>query len=229
MSLKFVTCSGLALLLFCAFACTRHEQKVESKRTIKISIVDSLRMAMNTTDSIRVIKVGGNSVAFIDYNKTSTFHEKLREVRGNNIELDSYNEAYYRQLKAVHLPLPDEIITKWYRLNEFDQELYVYMDCEYQMVYQTTDSTFNSYPMDGASPIALSGYRRMGNVNQLFTYEGDTIEIKKLDDRPVFQIKHGNECGLYTSREGMNSFNIIVHACEDETDDIVEFTSRECQ
>jgi hypothetical protein len=227
MNLKLINRCAIVLIVLCMINCGKHRQAI----TKTISIEDSLRTALKIEDSIKILKVGYSSVAFLDYNRHSVFHENLLRFRGNGIDSGMYADMYAEQLnsrKTVHLPFPKNMLTKLYKLYEWDSGLYVYMDCEFQMVYQLADSAFIYYNMDGAMPEALVGMTKVGDWNHLITYDGDTVDIRQVDERPIYQIRREKKCGYYTSLEGVNNFEIIMHACVDETDDIIDFKDADC-
>jgi hypothetical protein len=226
---KLLTYIAFAFFLLNSVVCS-NQQNISSTNSIE----DSLKLALGITDSIRILRVDTvqASIAFIDYNKNSIFHEKLLHIRGTNINSDFYNNEYQKQLKSGHFDrpsIPKEIVKKWYRIYKYENGFYVYLDCDFQMVYETSDSAFISYPMDGASPKIIIGFEKQDNINRLITYNNDTIEIVKIYESPIYKLKFKQECNFYTPSDQINKFNIIVHHCSDLTLDIINFESNDCK
>ena len=223
----------LITLIYCGLSCVNPRKKNHTIKDLQ-SISDSLKTVLEISDSIKILKVDTiqKSIAFIDYNKNSKFHKILLLQRGNNIYPEYYNEEFLKQkdqIKTEKPNIPGEIVKKWIQLYKFDSQLYVYLDCEYQMVYQTTDSTFISYYMDGGMPDIIIDYKKLDKTHELVTFKGDTIKIEQVDNGPIFQIKWKKECKLYTPSDQINNFSIIVHHCTHETDDLISFEEYKCK
>lgn len=230
---KILIFTALTTFIYCIFSCGGPSKKNQTIKDLH-SISDSLKTVLEISDSIKILKVDTlqKSIAFIDFNKNSKFHKILLRQRGNNIYPEYYNEEFLKQKNQVKTErpiMPKEIVKKWFQLYKFDSQLYVYLDCEYQMVYETTDSTFISYYMDGGMPDIIIDYNKLNRTHQLVTFNGDTIRIEQVENGPIFQIKSLKECKLYTSSDQINNFNIIVHHCTDETDDIIYFEEYKCK
>lgn len=193
----------------------------------------ALKKELKISDNIKILKIDTlqNSVAFIDYNKHSIFHDMLTILRGNNFDTTFYNEYYNEQLGKISnyekQNIPNDFIDKWYRLYKYKGQFYLYMDCEYQMVYETSDSTYIPYYMDGATPYIIKNYNIANNKLVLDLTKDKKVEIEKINNK-VFKIKDGNYCSYYTQLKNINLFNIIVHQCTDMSSDIVEFEKVYC-
>jgi hypothetical protein len=228
MKTKAYTIFLLTIVCF-NFSCSH-----QSSSNNNLAYVDSLKKKLEITDSIKILKVDNThkSVAFIDYNKNSKFHTKLLKYRGVLIELNTYNQEYIKQKNSVTYktpPIPKDVIKKWIQLFKYKGEFYVYMDCDYQIVYETTDSTFNSYRMDGTWPSLLTDFQRQNNLTRLITYKNDTIIIEQMDNKPIYRIKQKLECNYYTPSDKINNFFIIVHQCTSLSEDIISFDKTYCK
>ena len=198
-------------------------------------LIDSLKNKLEINDSIKVLKVDTiqNSVAFIDYNKYSKFHTQLLLTRGNNIDIDYYKECYIDQKNKsgnyIAPQIPENIVKKWIKLYKYEGEFHVYKDCDFQTVLEITDTTFNVYNMDGASPSLIIGFEKQGKRNVLLTYNNRQIIIESIDNQSIFRIKGIRGCDYYTPSDMINHFNIIVHHCTDLSEDIIDFEETICE
>jgi hypothetical protein len=219
------------LMIYCIANSCNSQTNSDAKM---ISFEDSLKNELKINDSIKILKIdkGFHSVAFIDFNKNSMYHSELLKYRGNNIDLRFYNDEYLKQKASLKrnnsIEIPKDLVKKWIRLYKYGGMFYVYMDCEFQMVYQTTDSTFNAYYMDGASPSLITEVLNQSKLTKLITIRNDTIDIESID-KNIYRIKIKNECNYFTPSDLINNFNIIVHHCQDETPDIIEFEKANCE
>lgn len=195
---------------------------------------DSLKKVLNIEDSIRILKIDTiqKSIAFIDYNRNSKFHSRLLQIRGNRMNRN-YNSAYKKQhdmLKLDENPkIPDYLINKWIKLYKYKGEFYVYLDCNFQMVYELSDTAFITYSMDGGYPSSIIKYEEKNATSKIITYKNDTLDFIRTDKNSIFKIKLKNDCAYFTPATMINSFDIIVHYCNDMSDDIVEFEKIECK
>lgn len=218
----------LLIMICLSISCIQHSPDKKS------SYIDSLKKELEITDSIKILKVDNTqkSVAFIDFNKNSKFHTKLLQNRGNLIDTNTYNQVYIKQKNSITFKsprIPKDLIKKWIQLFKYEGEFYVYEDCDFQIVYEITDSTFNSYSMDATWPSLITEFERQDKIAQLITYKNDTITIEEIDNKPTYRIKQKHECKYYTSSDKINNFFIIVHQCTDLTEDIISFDKTDCK
>jgi hypothetical protein len=216
------------LLILGNLSCNQHPSNS------KVSDVDSLKKILDITDSIKILKVDKTqkSVAFIDYNKNSIFHSKLLQYRGNLRDTNTYNQTYLKQkdFGTFNTPeIPKDVIKKWIQLFQYKGEFYVYLDCDFQIVYETTDSTFNSYSMDATWPSLIKKCKKQDKLTRLITYNNDTITIIQIDNQLIYRIIQKKECNYYTPTDKINNFYIIVHHCTDLTEDIITFDKIDCK
>jgi hypothetical protein len=221
----YLTCF---LLIWWNLSCNQHSSNS------KVSTVDSLKKILEITDSIKILKVDKiqKSIAFIDYNKNSKFHLKLLQNRGNLSDTNTYNQVYLRQKDSGTFKTPEipkEMIKKWIQLFQYKGEFYVYLDCDFQIIYETTDTTFNSYSMDATWPSLIKKCEKQDKLTHLITYNNDTIAIERIDNQLIYRIIQKKECNYYTPADKINNFYIIVHHCTDLTEDIISFDKINCK
>lgn len=229
MILKYLLKILIIIIIIIPFSCN---SQVSRKKTTT-SIADSLVASLELIDSIKILKIDtiGHNIAFIDFNKESKFHDKLLKFRGNDLDSNLYYSEYLNQKENLNglniTKVPQEFSKKWIQLFKYNNEYFVFMDCEFQMVYQTTDSTFISYFMDGGYPSIIKDVIHINSEIKLIT-KRDTVEIKPIENY-IYQIKVDGRCNYYTSSEWINKFNIIVQRCRNKSEPIINFENIDCK
>lgn len=211
---------------------TCEGQKVNDK---KLSSEDSLKKIIGISDSIKILQKGEteNSVVFLDFNKNSKFHSEIARLRFDHLDTSYYNLKFHKQKQltnnVIKYTIPNYLINKWVPLFKFEGNFCVYKECSFQLVFETTDSTLISYPMDGADPALIINFEHSEKIDRIITFGNDVYEFEQIDNRGVYKIKHGNNCLYYTSIKTINNFNIIVYNCSDLSDDVLNFEKIDCK
>jgi hypothetical protein len=198
-------------------------------------IADSIKKELQFRDSIYIIGKeyynNTHSYEFIVFNKNSAFHEILNK-RFSNISYDTvfFNQYYKNQrdtCKTIEsISIPRKLISKWIPVYKYYGQFYVYNDCEFQTIYELTDSTFIIYYMDGALPQLIKSVNNNSQTLRLMTSNNKTLEIELINPkRFLFKICYGGQqtCNYFTPINNINEFYIIEHHCHDESSNLVEF------
>jgi len=198
-------------------------------------IADSIKKELGIKDSIYIIGKeyfgDTHSYEFIVFNKKSVFYEILYK-RFNNRQFDTvfFNNYYHSQYDTMtsieKFSLPRKMITKWVPVYKYFDELYVYNDCEFQTIFELTDSTFNTYNMDGPFPTPIKSVINTNSSQTIILSNNVKIRFELIDKkRLLYMICHSGrrDCSYFTSINNLNEFYLIEHHCHDESSNLVEF------
>jgi hypothetical protein len=220
------------LLIIAAFLITAIDLKAQDKKKIQL---DSLKKVLGIADSIQIIKTdpGKRTAVFIDYNTKSKYHGRLVNKLFSAFDQAYYKETYKNQLEAngkpKFSPLPVELKKKWIRLYKYKGGFYIYSDCGFQMVYETTDSTFVSYPPEGVEPAMITAFEKQNEINTIKTVNGNVTFSTVNAAKTIYLVKQGTDCSYYTPVDKINDFKIIVFQCTGANKDIISFDKVECK
>jgi len=198
-------------------------------------IADSIKKELKIEDSIYIIGKeyydDTHSYEFIVFNKKSVFHEILYK-RFNNRQFDTvfFNNYYKSQHDTMasieKFSLSRKMITKWVPVYKYFDEYYVYNDCEFQTIFELTDSTFNTYYMDGPLPNPIKSVINTNSSQTIILANNVKIRFELIDKkRLLYMICHSGrrDCSYFTPISNLNEFCIIEHHCHDMSSNLVEF------
>ncbi|MGZ5245395.1 MAG: hypothetical protein ACXWDO_06885 [Bacteroidia bacterium] len=204
-----------------------------------MTLEDSLKRKLNIIgDSIRLLKIQHLRDSFfvyefINYNKNSKLHEKLKKFRFVFDEIDTsyFNYEYQNQKKPVKIiKIPKRLQKKWIPIYKYENEFYVFMDCDFQTGFELTDTAAIFFNMDGAFPRLYSGYKSSKGSDKIFTTDNDTLSFTLLQEKDsIYKVKNYYKCVYYTSYENINKFPIIYMDCPSIWRNLIEFDKVNCE
>ena len=198
-------------------------------------IADSIKQEVQCHDSIYIIAKEyydhTHDYEFIVYNKKSAFHNQLyRRFSNRSYDTIFFNKMYKDQIDTISfipVTVPKKYITKWVPVYKYCGDFFVYNDCEFQVIYELTDSTFITYFMDDSThPKVLRSVEKGKDLLKLVTANKSIIRFELIDPKTqLYKIcfTSGKWCGYFTPLNSIFNFYIIEHHCHDESSNMVNF------
>ena len=228
----------ITLLIFQQFTLKAQENAKDKKvcsfsEKMEQQIIDSIHKVYQIKDSLKILcqQTWSNSTTteFVDYNKASIFHNKLKK-KYNNSSFDAtlFNKQINNQKKSINtkqsIVIPQRLKKKWIPLYKYKNKFYVYSDCYFQLVIEITDSIYINYYMDGPDPSIISSYSYKNSTDVV-----NGIIFKLYDnEKSIYLVNDGSKCNYYCPIDSINDFDIIVQLCDGMSVNIIVFDESKC-
>jgi hypothetical protein len=212
------------------------------------ALEDSIRREIGFKDSIQVLATSYNGHShvyeFIDFNRTSIFHDQLVKYRvpalkPGSTAYKSYIETYkYLKLDSLRKTVKKQMVEKslrgtWVPVYKYDGRFYLFMDSEFQRSFRVNDSTIIFNEMDGPYPHLIAGQGR--DVITTLPFSGNElvpfVMVFSVADATlsVYQVSYGTNCSYYIRLNNIHNLPIIVQHSHGENESLVEFEKVDCQ